>query len=134
MNGMKLITSGFLSLILILSSACLYAENKIMINASEIIGTWKLNATSLRISGGRRKAAQTWEFRSDGMLVTNTVDERVKGGEFTIQTPYVVENNQIIADEVGRPGRKVTYEVYEKTDTEMILKANSEGFFFFTKQ
>jgi len=102
-------------------------------DASELIGSWKLNHTSPKIDGKKRPSSQEWEFRSDGTLVSIAADKRTKG-TFTVSVPFEIKNGKIVTGVAGRPGKTVTYTLIEKTDGEMILKGGADGFLFFTKQ
>jgi uncharacterized protein (TIGR03066 family) len=102
-------------------------------DASELIGSWKLNHTSPKIDGKKRPSDQKWEFRSDGTLVSTASDKRTKG-TFTVSVPYEIEDGKLVTGVAGRPGKKVSYTLIEKKDNEMILKGGADGFLFFTKQ
>ncbi len=105
----------------------------VLTDASELIGSWKLNHTSPKLDGKKRPSSQEWEFRSDGTLVSTASDKRTKG-TFTVSVPFEITDGKIVTGVAGRPGKKVSYTLIKKRDHEMILKGGADGFLFFTKQ
>ena len=102
-------------------------------DGSEIFGTWKLESVAAGLKKPRIEENRTWEFRSDGVIVTsgfnrhfNTTDRH----EWT----YKIVDGKIIADDPGRPGKTIDYSVYKLEGSELILKGGIEGFYFFKKQ
>lgn len=108
-----------------------YAEVSIS-DASQLLGTWTLKYTSPQLDGEKRPSDQTWEFRSDGTMVSTASDKRAKG-TFTVSVPYEIVEGKIVTGQAGRPGKKITYAVADKADGTMTLKGPS-GFMFFSKQ
>ena len=102
-------------------------------DASELIGSWKLNDTSPKLDGKKRPSSQEWEFRSDGTLVSTASDKRAKG-TFTVSVPFEIKDGKIVTGVAGRPGKTLSYTLIEKKDNEMILKGGPDGFLFFTKK
>jgi hypothetical protein len=101
-------------------------------DASEIVGTWQLEAVSAGLTKARIAENRTWEFRSDGIIVTSGYNRHLKGDD-RHEWKYNVTNGKIYSDNPGRPGSPLEYVVYEKTSDKLILKGGIEGFYFFKK-
>lgn len=125
-----------LSLFVAFAGAIAETSSQPKIDKSDLIGTWKLDYTSqqLRVSKDKykRQANQTWEFRKDGTVVSRASDKRAKA-DFAVTPKYEITDGKILIDDPGRPGRKNTYTVIEKTADKMILKG-SYGYYFFKKE
>lgn len=100
---------------------------------SEIVGSWLLESVSSAIDKYKTPENRTWEFKADGTLVSSGYNRVIKVDDRMTFT-YRVENGKIVLIDPGRPNKPQTYEVYEKTDKNMILKGGSEGFYFFKKK
>ncbi|BBA32372.1 uncharacterized protein sS8_0404 [Methylocaldum marinum] len=100
---------------------------------SEIIGTWRLESVAPALNKPKIDENRTWEFKSDGTVVTSGFNRHF-GKEDRYEWTYKVVDGKIIADDPGRPGKTIDYIVYEKTSDQMILKGGIEGFYFFKKQ
>lgn len=103
-------------------------------NNSELIGVWNLDGSAKDLDGPRRPGEQTWEFKKDGTLATAGYDERLPGGNYSVSSSYEVKDGKILADVVGRPGKKNSYTVIEMDSTSMILKQGIGEYMFFTKK
>lgn len=102
-------------------------------DTSEIQGTWKLESVAPGINKARIAEDRTWEFRSDGTIVTSGFNRILKAND-RYEWKYKVTDGKIIAEDPGRPGKPIDYIIYEKSANSMILKGGLEGFYFFTKQ
>jgi hypothetical protein len=100
---------------------------------SEIAGSWQLETVAPSLKGARTEENRTWEFRTDGTIVTSGYNRHLKMND-EHQWKYQVINGKISADDPGRPGRTIDYSVYEKTGDSMTLKGGIEGFYFFKKR
>ena len=102
-------------------------------DASEIVGSWRLETVSSSLKGPRIEENRTWEFRADGVIVTSGYNRHLKTNDMH-EWKYRIVNGKIAADDTGRPGKTIDYAVQEKTADSMILKGGIEGFYFFTKR
>jgi hypothetical protein len=102
-------------------------------DASEIAGTWKLESVAAALDKPRIEENRTWEFRTDGVIVTSGYNRHFKT-EDRHEWTYKIINGKIAADDPGRPGKTIDYTVYKKEGNELILKGGIEGFYFFKKQ
>jgi hypothetical protein len=100
--------------------------------AADIVGTWKLEAVAPGLTKPKIAENRTWEFRSDGVIVTSGFN-RILGNQDRYEWKYTIADGKIVADDPGRPGKTIEYSVYEKTGDTMILKGGIEGFYFFRK-
>lgn len=121
---------GALALLAIASSSM--AEVLIK-DPNELVGKWKLESVAPGINKARISENRTWEFRTDGTIVTSG-HNRILGGEDRYEWKYKIVDGKIIADDPGRPGKTMDYVVHEKGGDAMILKGGLEGFYFFKKQ
>jgi hypothetical protein len=133
MKSITISPRNILFLVFALAFSRAACAEALSVDASELIGSWKLNHTSPQINGKKRASDQTWEFRSDGTLVSTASDPRAKGS-FSVTVPFEISGGKIVTGVAGRPGKTVAYEVVEKGGNEMILKGGPDGFLFFTKQ
>ena len=122
-----------LSLVLALIVSGVVRAEVVLADASQLVGNWKLDHTSPQIDGTKRPSNQTWEFRSDGTLVSTASDPRAKG-TFSVTVPYELSDGNIVTGMAGRPGKKVTYSVVEMLGNKMVIKGGPDGYLFFTKQ
>jgi hypothetical protein len=102
-------------------------------DVSEIAGTWRLESVAASLDKPKIEENRTWEFRTDGIIVTSGYNRHFKT-EDRHEWKYKIVDGKILADDPGRPGRTIDYVVYEKKSDEMILKGGIEGFYFFKKQ
>ena len=99
---------------------------------SEIAGTWQLESVAAGLSKPRIAENRTWEFKTDGTIVTSGFNRHF-GTTDRHEFKYEVVDGKIVSDNPGRPGKPIEYVVHEKTDNAMILKGGIEGFYFFKK-
>jgi len=128
-NTIRAIAALFLSGALIASTR---AEVELKDN-SELLGKWLLEAVSPGLEKPKIAENRTWEFRADGVVVTSGFNRHF-GREDTREFKYVVRDGIIKAEDPGRPGKTLDYEVYQKEGGVMILKGGLEGFYFFKKK
>ncbi len=102
-------------------------------DSAEIQGQWLLEAVAPGIDKPKIPENRTWDFRSDGTVVTSGFNRHF-GGEDTQTFKYEVSDGKIKADNPGRPGKTLDYKVYEKSGDRMILQGGLEGFYFFRKK
>ena len=102
-------------------------------NANEIAGTWVLESVAAGIDKARIDENRTWEFRTDGKIITSGYNRHFKTQDRHEWT-YNILNGKIITDDPGRPGNTIDYSVYKKEGNELILKGGLEGYYFFHKQ
>ncbi|MGR9105312.1 MAG: hypothetical protein ACU843_00120 [Gammaproteobacteria bacterium] len=100
----------------------------------DVAGLWKLEGSGKDLNGAKRPGQQTWEFKKDGTLTTVGFDRRLPGGDFSVSSSYEIKDGKIVADVVGRPGKKTSYTVIEKDDNSMIIKEGIGEYLFFTKK
>ena len=110
-----------------------YAETIKLKDKSEIVGTWILEAVAPSIKKTRIKENRVWEFRDDGIIAITGYNRKM-GANSSQNVQYQIKNGNILTPQVGRPGKYLTYRVYEKSDTQMILKGGIEGFYFFKRK
>jgi len=113
------------------SSAQDVASEKDVI-ADQLIGVWRLEANARTKNGDRRPANQTWEFRTDGHLISVAEDHRADD-KIKIKAKYKIEGDVI---SLQRPGSKrwSKLQVIEIADKTMTLKGGIEGFMFFKRK
>lgn len=99
-----------------------------------LVGNWQLNETAMKLSGERRRAKQSWQFRGDGKLISVADDKRVGGTSFAVTVNYEIQDGHIVSDQAGRPGKKFTYKVVELEDNRMVLHGGLDGYLFFTRK
>ncbi|MEY2666356.1 MAG: hypothetical protein RLZZ384_527 [Pseudomonadota bacterium] len=100
---------------------------------SEIVGKWTLAAESLKIDGEKKSVTSSWEFKSDGTLISIATDSLGRTKEMTVAVKYVVEDG-LLKKQVS-PGRE-KYEscsVVQKEASDMILRCTNL-FLFLTKK
>lgn len=102
-------------------------------DGSEILGAWKLESVAAGLTKPRIEENRTWEFRSDGVIVTSGFNRHFKT-EDRHEWNYKIVDGKIAADDPGRPGKTIDYSVYKLEGNELILKGGIEGFYFFKKQ
>lgn len=108
------------------------AESKIS-SKSDIVGSWAVVETAPALNEGRRASSEKWEFKEDGTFTLTAIEHRVNG-KVESHSKYEVDNKGLIKIErPGRPGKFYIYEVYQKEDSEMVLKGGLEGFYFLRK-
>lgn len=100
---------------------------------SEIVGTWILKAVAPSLKRPRIEENRVWEFRKDGIIAISGYNRKM-GINSKQDVKYHIQNGSILTPQVGRPGKFMTYRVYEKTDTLMTLKGGIEGYYFFKKK
>lgn len=101
-------------------------------DGSEIAGTWKLVSVAASLTKPRIEENRTWEFRTDGTIITSGYNRHFKT-EDRHEWKYKIVDGKIAADDPGRPGKTIDYAVYELKGDELILKGGIEGFYFFKK-
>jgi len=127
---MKTITS-VLSLCALLFACTANAEIKLQDN-SKILGKWRVNGEALAIDKEQKKINVSWEFRSDGTLMTVGEDSLGRTKEMDIAIKYKVEDG--IIKKQASPGRE-KYEdctVMRLEGKDMVLRCRSL-FFFMTR-
>jgi hypothetical protein len=132
MKKAKIVYATILSLIG-LCSMPLHAEIALESNAG-LIGAWNLDGSAKDLDEPRRPGEQTWEFKTDGTLATSGYDRRLPGGNFSVSSSYEVKDGKIVADVVGRPGKKTTYSVIEMDNNSMTIRQELGEYMFFTKK
>jgi hypothetical protein len=101
---------------------------------ADIVGVWKLEGSAKDLDSPRRPGEQIWEFKDDGTLATSGYDKRLPGGNFAVDSHYEIVDGKIVADVVGRPGRKTSYTVIEKDGNSMIIRQEMGEYMFFIKK
>ena len=131
MNVRAILVAGLAGLI---SSGAVTAWADIPIkDASEITGTWNLESVAAGLDKPRIAENRTWNFRSDGVIVTSGYNRHLKTQD-RYEWTYKIINGKILVDDPGRSGKTIDYSVYKKDGNELILKGGIEGFYFFRKQ
>ncbi|CCE22218.1 hypothetical protein [Methylotuvimicrobium alcaliphilum] len=100
---------------------------------SEILGKWNLYAEAAKLEGEKKDLSIEWDFKSDGVLNTKSIDTFGRTKTFEVALKYSVEDGMIRKQ--STPGRE-KYEsckVIEKSGSDMILKC-TYLFFFLTKK
>lgn len=121
-------------LIVALIMACTHAFAEVRLkDSSEIAGTWLLEAVAPSLDREKIPENRTWEFRTDGTIVTSGYNRHFNRYDEQEMT-YQIKNGKIVADWPGRPGKTISYSVYEKDEDHMILKGGIEGYYFFKKK
>ncbi|MEY4211523.1 MAG: hypothetical protein RLZ92_1904 [Pseudomonadota bacterium] len=124
---MKTITT-LLSLFVVLAAGVAQADVTLQDN-SKILGKWKVTAESMGLDKEKKALNVTWDFQSNGTLMTIGEDTLGRTAQMDIPIKYSVENG-VIKKQVT-PGRE-KYEdcsVLEMEGSNMILKC--KGLFFF---
>lgn len=127
---MKKTIMTLLSLFATLLAFSAQADIKLQDN-SKILGKWQVTAEALGLEKERKKLQVTWEFQSNGTLMT--VSEDIRTNEMDIPIKYSVENGVI--KKQATPGRE-KYEdcaVIEMDDKNMTLKCKFLYFFLTRK-
>jgi len=127
---MKKTIMTLLSLFAALVTFSAQADIKLQDN-SKILGKWQVTAEALGLEKERKKLQVTWEFQSNGTLMT--VSEDIRTNEMDIPIKYSVENGVI--KKQATPGRE-KYEdcaVIEMDDKNMTLKCKFLYFFLTRK-
>ena len=75
-------------------------------NANEIAGTWVLESVAAGIDKARIDENRTWEFRTDGKIITSGYNRHFKTQDRHEWT-YNILNGKIITDDPGRPGKTI---------------------------
>lgn len=122
----------FLPLIALCFVSSTYADVSLNDN-SEIVGKWTLTAESLKIDGEKKPVTSSWEFKSDGTLVSIATDSLGRTKEMTVAVKYIIEDG-LLKKQVS-PGRE-KYEscsVVQKEASNMILRCTNL-FLFLTKK
>lgn len=102
-------------------------------DAGPILGTWTLVEVAPRYTGGRIAENRTWEFRPDGSLKTSGYNRHFKRNDEQ-EFHYEIKNGAIVTDVPGRPGKTLTYYVYDLSGDRMVLQGGVEGFYFFKRK
>ncbi len=126
-NSMKTITT-LLSLITALSAFTVNAEVKLEDN-SKILGKWQVTHEALALDREKKALHVTWEFKTDGTLITTGEDARSGIGAMNIPIKYSVADGVI--KKQSMPGRE-KYEdcaVVELEGNSMTLKCKYLYFF-----
>jgi len=117
-----------LSVLALLTAFSANAEVKLEDN-SKILGKWKVNAESLGLDKEKKSLNVSWDFQSNGTLMTIGEDTLGRTSEMDIAIKYRVEDGVI--KKQTSPGRE-KYEdcvVLELSNSNMILKC--KGIYFF---
>lgn len=102
-------------------------------DASEIVGTWRLESVAPALDKPKIEENRTWEFRGDGVIVTSGYNRHFKMNDRHEWT-YRVAQGKLVIDDPGRLGKTIDYAVFQKDANAMTLKGGIEGFYFFKKQ
>lgn len=108
------------------------AEGKIK-DKSDIVGVWEVTGTAPALNEPKRSSTEEWKFEQDGSFTLTSVEHRVNG-RVESHSQYTVDDGTIKIDRPGRPGKYITYEVHDKSASEMVLKGGLEGFYFLKKK
>lgn len=100
---------------------------------SEIAGSWTLQSVSSAMNSFKTEENRTWEFTADGRLITSGYNRYLHTND-RMEFKFRVEGGKIVATDPGRPNKPQIYEIYEKSDSGMILQGGLEGFYFFKKK
>ena len=125
------ITRLFPGLIFLLVYSNVFAQVDIQ-DKSEIVGLWKVVATTPSLTKKKKITHEKWEFFADGTYKLSAPDHRAKG-EVQTKSTYLIENGKIKVAVPGRPGKFSTYSIYEKNPSGLVLKGGLEGFYFLEK-
>ena len=109
------------------------AETIKLKDKSEIIGLWVLESVAPTLKRPRINENRVWEFRKDGIIAISGYNRKM-GSNSSQNVQYQIKDGKILTPQVGRPGKFMTYRVYEKSDTLMTLKGGIEGYYFFKKK
>ncbi|GDX84057.1 hypothetical protein LBMAG43_00990 [Methylococcaceae bacterium] len=121
-----------LPLVAVFFASFAYADVELKDN-SELLGKWALTAESIKLDGGKKVVSSSWEFKSDGSLISVATDSLGRTKEMTVMVKYIVEDG-LIKKQVS-PGRE-KYEscsVVQKTGSDMIVRCTNL-FLFLTKK
>lgn len=102
-------------------------------DATEIAGTWTLEAVAPSLSKPKIPEQRTWEIRTDGVIRTYGYNRHIHQND-EYQQKYTLQDGKIQVEWPGRPGKFITYSVYEISGDSMILQGGIEGFYFFKKK
>ncbi|MBN2701750.1 MAG: hypothetical protein ACPW60_04870 [Methylohalobius sp. ZOD2] len=102
-------------------------------DAQPILGKWTLVEVAPRATGGRIPENREWDFQAGGKLVTSGYNRHFRRKD-TQQFKYEIKDGMIVTDVPGRPGKQLTYRVYDLQDDSMVLKGGLEGFYFFKRK
>ena len=130
---MSMIRHRYGIVIALLLLLCGNASAEIRLEGNELLlGSWLLKSVAPSLDKKRIPENRTWEFRSDGTIVVSGYNRHFHRND-TVTIKYHVEDGKMLAEQPGRPGKYMSYSVYEKSDKGMILKGGMEGFYFFDK-
>ena len=121
-----------LPLVAVFFASFAYADVELKDN-SELLGKWALTAESIKLDGEKKVVSSSWEFKSDGSLISVATDSLGRTKEMTVMVKYIVEDG-LIKKQVS-PGRE-KYEscsVVQKTGSDMIVRCTNL-FLFLTKK
>ncbi len=112
-----------LSVTAILAAFSVYAEPVKLEDSAPILGKWHVDSEAAALHKEKRALDSTWEFKSDGTLITTGKDV-VSGrtGMMSINLKYSVEDGKI--KKQSTPGREKyeTCTVVDLDDKAMTLK------------
>ncbi len=113
-------------------SALPVSADVLLKDKTEILGKWSLYAESIKLEGEKKAITVEWDFQSDGMLKTKSIDSVGRTQEMIISIKYSIENGMI--KKQASPGREKydDCKVLEKSSSDMVL--NCSGLFFFLKK
>ena len=77
----------FLPLIVLCYTSTAQADVTLKDN-SDIVGKWTLAAESLKIDGEKKSVTSSWEFKSDGTLISIATDSLGRTKEMTVAVKY----------------------------------------------
>ncbi|HLF98102.1 MAG TPA: hypothetical protein VI457_13240 [Methylococcaceae bacterium] len=120
------------ALFLLLSSAVVSAGEPFK-DSKDVVGAWMLEAVSRGIGKIKTEENRSWEFKSDGTLVTSGYN-RVTKMDDRMTFGYRVEDGKLVLIDPGRPNKPQTLEVHERTDKTMTLTGGWEGVYFFRRK
>jgi hypothetical protein len=102
-------------------------------DAKDVVGAWMLEAVARGIGKIKTEENRSWEFKSDGTLVTSGYN-RVTKVDDRMTFNYRVEDGKLVLIDPGRPNKPQVLEVHERTDKTMTLTGGWEGVYFFRRQ
>jgi hypothetical protein len=117
-----------LSLLAVLPVFSAHADIKLEDN-SKILGKWKVNSEALGLDKEKKALHVSWDFKSNGTLMTVGEDSLGRTNEMDISIKYSVENG-VIKKQIS-PGREKFEDcvVVEMSGKDMVLKCRSLYFF-----
>jgi hypothetical protein len=101
-------------------------------DSSEILGKWNLYAEALKLDGEQKAVKIEWDFKTDGVLQTTSIDSVGRTKEMKIAIKYMVENGEIKKQTTPGQEKYESCKVVEKEGSKMILKCKFL-YFFLTK-